>query len=95
MLEALDLNDSEARDMQLPGPIRVDLDVQLLSVLTEKVSVDQTYTRGAFISYFYSYLGHYHGFSCTSIHCHIVMHTTFPGTTRTGESRNQYLRTSL
>lgn len=38
VLKAFDLNDPEARDMQLTRPIRVHLDVQLLSILTEQVS---------------------------------------------------------
>lgn len=37
VLEAFNLNDPEARHMQLPCPIWVDLYVQFLSILTQKV----------------------------------------------------------
>lgn len=37
VLKALDLYDPEAWHMQLACPIRVDFDVQLLSIFTQKV----------------------------------------------------------
>ena len=38
VLKALNFNDPEARDMQLPCSIWVDLYVQFLSILTQQVS---------------------------------------------------------
>lgn len=38
VMKALDLDDPEARHMQLPCSIRVDLYVQFLSILTQQVS---------------------------------------------------------
>lgn len=38
VLEALHFDDPQARHMQLPCSVRVDLDVQLFSILTQQVS---------------------------------------------------------
>ena len=44
MLKAFDLCDPEPGHMQLPRSIRIDLDVQFLSILAEQISVDQNNT---------------------------------------------------
>lgn len=45
MLKALHLDDPEARHMQLSRPVRVDLNVQFLSVLTQQVSEKQHFVN--------------------------------------------------
>lgn len=44
MLEVPDFNDPEARHVQLSGTVRVDLNVQFLSVLAQQVSEEQVTT---------------------------------------------------
>lgn len=43
VLKAFDLSDPEAWHMQLSRSIRIDLDVQFLSILTQQISVNQNY----------------------------------------------------
>ena len=44
VLKAFDLRDPETWHMQLPRSIRIDLDVQFLSILAQQISVDQNNT---------------------------------------------------
>jgi hypothetical protein len=50
VLEALDLYEPESRDVQLSCSVWVDLNVQLLSILTQQVSGDRTGSYCQFIA---------------------------------------------